>query len=61
MKITKEQLEQLYMDNPNKVVCERLGITNPTLISYLKRYGIETKGRGWHLKNANRFKLEIAG
>jgi len=59
MKITKEELEQLYKDNPNKVVCERLGITNPTLISYLKRYNIKTKGRGWHLKNTNRFKLEI--
>ena len=59
MKITKEQLEQLYKNNPNIIVCETLGITNPTLISYLKRYNIETKGKGWHLKSVNRFKLDI--
>jgi len=61
MDITKKRLEDLYKNNPNKVVCEKLGISNPTLISYLKKYGIETKGKGWHFKreNTDRFKLHI--
>lgn len=46
MQITKESLERLYTDNTNKVVCDVLGITNPTLVSYLKHYGIELKGKG---------------
>lgn len=46
MKITKEELKTLYLNNPNKEVCKKLGITNATLISYLKKFGIELKGKG---------------
>tara|TARA_R100001530_G_scaffold121321_1_gene88741 strand:+ start:641 stop:817 length:177 start_codon:yes stop_codon:yes gene_type:complete len=46
MKITKKQLEQLYNNYSNKIVCEKLGITNPTLISLLKKCDIKTKGSG---------------
>jgi len=44
--LTKEQLREMYNNNDNKVVCDKLGITNATLISLLKRYGIKTKGPG---------------
>ncbi len=46
MKITKEYLEKLYRENDNKIVCENLGITQVTLVSYLNHYGIKLKGKG---------------
>ena len=46
MQITKQKLEKLYLENDNKEVCRILGITNPTLISYLKHYKIKLKGKG---------------
>lgn len=45
-KITVEELEQLYTNNPNKVVCKKLGITNPTLLKYLRSANIPLKGSG---------------
>lgn len=44
--ITKEELEELYNSRPNKEVCEILGVTNPTLMNYLKHFGIKPKGMG---------------
>ena len=44
--LKKSKLEKLYRNNPNKVVCEILGISTPTLMSYLKKLGIEPKGKG---------------
>jgi hypothetical protein len=58
MKITKKELEKLYKENPNKVVCEKLGITNPTLVSYLKKLGIEQKGKGRH-NHTTKIKLMV--
>ena len=46
MDITKEELKELYENNSNKFVCEKLGITNPTLINLLEKAGIPLKGKG---------------
>jgi len=46
LEITKEQLENLYLSKENKIVCKELGITNATLVSYLKINNITRKGRG---------------
>jgi len=46
MKITKQQLEKIYLENSNKKTCEILKITNPTLIRYLKQFNIKLKGSG---------------
>tara|TARA_R110000803_G_C11740749_1_gene291006 strand:+ start:218 stop:430 length:213 start_codon:yes stop_codon:yes gene_type:complete len=53
MILTKEYLEKLYYSNLNKTVCKELGITNSTLISYVKKFGIEQKGLGY---GARKFK-----
>ena len=46
MKITKQQLEKIYLENSNKKACEILKITNATLIRYLTQHGIKLKGPG---------------
>ena len=46
MKITKQQLEKIYLENSNKKTSEILKITNPTLIRYLKQFNIKLKGSG---------------
>ena len=46
MKINKEKLRELYNSKPNRIVCEKLGISCPTLISLLNRCGIALKGKG---------------
>lgn len=46
MQITKQKLQELYTQNSNKKVCKMLGITNATLVSYLKKNNITLKGRG---------------
>ena len=37
MKITKQELEQIYWNNSNKKACEILKITNATLTKYLRQ------------------------
>ena len=46
MEITKSALEELYRANTNRTVCEQLGISELTLIRYLKDNGIALKGKG---------------
>ena len=46
MKITKQQLEKIYLENSNKKACEILKITNATLMKYLKQFNIKLKGSG---------------
>ena len=46
MQISKKELERMYYGNTNKDVCQRLGISTPTLIDLLKRTGIKLKGKG---------------
>jgi hypothetical protein len=46
MKITKQELEQIYWENSNKKACEILKITNATLTKYLKQNKIKLKGSG---------------
>ena len=54
--LTREQLEFLYESMDNKDLCHRLGITNPTLISLLKRHDIPLKGKG---NRTERYKITI--
>ena len=58
MKISKEKLKELYYSQDNKQTCEELGITNATLISYLKKLEIPRKGKGNRTSKA-KLKLEI--
>lgn len=54
-KITKDQLEKLYRNNPNKVCCKILGVAETTLLTLLAEAGIEKKGKG----NCKRKKIKI--
>jgi len=44
--LTKKKLKELYEKMTNKELCKLLNITTPTLLSYIKKAGIEPKGRG---------------
>ena len=44
--MTKEKLETLYRNNTNKECCRILGVSKPTLISYIEKAGITPKGKG---------------
>jgi hypothetical protein len=57
MNIKIEYLKELYENNSNKFVCEKLGISNPTLISLLNRAGIPLKGKG-NRQEKNKIKLD---
>ena len=46
MKITKQELEQIYWSISNKKACEILKITNATLTKYLRQNRIKLKGSG---------------
>ena len=45
-KISKTELEKIYLENSNDEACKILGISKPTLVSYIKKAGIKTKGKG---------------
>jgi hypothetical protein len=53
--ISKEQLEKLYRNNPNKKCCKILGVAETTLLTLLAEAGIEKKGKG----NCKRKKIKI--
>ena len=44
--ITKAKLKRLYETMNNKDICKMLDITEPTLLSYLKKLNIKLKGKG---------------
>jgi len=46
LRIKNEELKQLYFAKKNKEICKILGVTMPTLMSYLKKAKIELKGSG---------------
>ena len=46
MEITKKKLEKMYYSMTNEEVCKELGVSQPTLRSYLKEAGIPLKGSG---------------
>lgn len=46
LKITKEELEKLYLTRKNSDICRILGISLPTLLKYIKNSGIKPKGKG---------------
>lgn len=56
MRIERNELEKLYLNQNNKDTCNQLGITNPTLVSLIKENGIEQKGKGWHLRHRGKFR-----
>lgn len=58
MELTKEKLENLYMSKRNVEICKILGISNPTLVSYLRKFGIKQKGRGNKLGHT---KIKLSG
>tara|TARA_R110000868_G_scaffold270804_4_gene530261 strand:- start:376 stop:558 length:183 start_codon:yes stop_codon:yes gene_type:complete len=45
-KITKQELQELYLHNKNDFICRKLGISITTLLSYLDKFGIGKKGKG---------------
>lgn len=47
MKISKEELENLYRTKRTADVAKELGVSVPTLIRYLKANGIAMKSPGW--------------
>lgn len=57
MKITKAELKELYENNSNEYVCQKLGITVPTLLKYLKDAGIELKGKGGGMVSEPKIKV----
>ena len=44
--IKKSELKKMYLSMSNKDLCEKLGVTLPTLMKYLKLAGIKKKGSG---------------
>ena len=46
MEISKQELEKLYNEMTNDELCEKLGISEPTLLRYLENNNILLKGRG---------------
>ncbi len=58
MKISKEKLKEKYYSQENKRTCEDLGITNATLINYLKKLEIPRKGKG-NRRGKTKIELEI--
>ena len=54
--LTREQLAEMYESMDNKDLCKKLDITNPTLVSLLKRHGIPLKGKG---NRTERYKITI--
>jgi len=50
LEITKKELEEKYNSMTNIELCKELGVSKVTLLSYLKKAGIELKGKGNGLK-----------
>lgn len=46
MELTKQKLKELYENNTNSELCKILGVSNVTMLKYLKDAGIQLKGKG---------------
>jgi len=46
MKLTKEDLQNIYENNTSKKACDILGVSPATLRKYLVERGIPLKGKG---------------
>ncbi len=57
IQITPKELADDYARMRNKDLCKKLGITLPTLISYLKKYKIPLKGNGNRMTRPPRTKV----
>jgi len=44
--ISREELEELYNNNTNEYVCNKLGISHVTLIKFIQDSGIKKKEKG---------------
>lgn len=44
--LSKAELEKLYRENTNKIVAKQLGVSTPTLMTYIKNNNISLKGKG---------------
>lgn len=54
MEIKKGELRELYENNSNEFVCEKLNISLPTLLRYLEAAGIPLKGKGGGMVSSER-------
>lgn len=46
IEITKQELQDLYLQKTNKEICKKLDISITTLVSYLDKFQIDKKGKG---------------
>lgn len=58
IEITPEELRELYENNLNKVVCEKLECTTNTLVSLLKEHNIPLKNKG---NREKKHKIKVIG
>ncbi len=52
-KITKDKLTEMYNTMTNRELCEKLNMTNPTLIKLLKGANIPLKGKDRKVSSNN--------
>lgn len=52
MTVTIDELRNMYENNSNEYVCEKLNISQPTLLRYLNEAGIPLKGKGGGMVSA---------
>ena len=57
--LNKKILEEMYFSKENKEICKELGISNFTLVSYVKKFGITPKGKGHAFKTYNKGRTKI--
>ncbi len=49
-KITKEELQKIYLENTNDKSCEILGVSKMTFLKMIEDAGIQKKGKGFSRK-----------
>lgn len=59
MEITKQKLEEIYINNSNVKAAQLLNISTTTLVKYVKMAGIPLKGQGQG--KVKEYKLKIIG
>jgi len=59
VELTKEKLKEIYYSNTNKDACKILGISELTLIKYVKKANIEPKGKGGGMVGISSKKISL--
>ena len=59
MEITITDLKELYENNSNEFVCEKLNVSMPTLLRYVKNAGIPLKGKGGGMVQNGEKKIQV--